>query len=201
MHEREAEEQRGTTTAKGYGTRCQRIRERYLYAHPWCLLCTATATVADHFPLSRRQLFTRGVVNPDAFEHLRPLCSACHNKRTAKHQPDGWAAERVKPRREAKNSRRSCSHFWGTRKGLITRKRVAGGVRVRLRSRCAQWGLRAPGAGRFRPFRADGGSPGPGDAAALAVRASSGQPRAPGVRGTRRGRVLDVKRRNSREAR
>lgn len=99
VHAREAEEQRGTTTTKGYGTRWQRIRKRYLYAHPWCLLCSATATVADHFPLSRSQLVGRNVADPDAFEHLRPLCTSCHNKQTAKHQPGGWAAEHVKPRR------------------------------------------------------------------------------------------------------
>jgi 5-methylcytosine-specific restriction protein A len=97
-HAKEAEAARGTTTAKGYGTRWQRVRRRYLYAHPWCVLCSKTATVADHFPESRRSLVARGVSDPDAWSRLRPLCTTCHNRETAKHQPGGWAAERVKPR-------------------------------------------------------------------------------------------------------
>jgi 5-methylcytosine-specific restriction protein A len=68
-------------------------------AHPWCVLCSKTVTVADHFPESRRGLVARGVSDPDAWSRLRPLCTSCHNRETAKHQPGGWAAERVKPRR------------------------------------------------------------------------------------------------------
>ncbi|MFJ2906878.1 HNH endonuclease [Streptomyces sp. NPDC087212] len=98
-HAKEAEAARGTTTAKGYGVKWERIRKRYLYAHPWCVLCSKTATVADHFPESRRALVAKGVDDPDAFSRLRPLCTSCHNKETAKHQPGGWAAERVQPRR------------------------------------------------------------------------------------------------------
>lgn len=45
-HAKEAEQQRGTTTAKGYGVKWERIRKRYLYAHPWCVLCSKTTTVA-----------------------------------------------------------------------------------------------------------------------------------------------------------
>ena len=99
-HEKEANALRVTPGTSAYGRRWPLIRKRYLYAHPWCVLCSRTATVADHFPLSRRQLLARGVVNPDAFGHLRPLCTSCHNRETAKHQPGGWAAERVQPRRQ-----------------------------------------------------------------------------------------------------
>jgi 5-methylcytosine-specific restriction enzyme A len=63
------------------------------------VLCSKTATVADHFPESRRALVAKGVNDPDAFSRLRPLCTSCRNKETAKHQPGGWAAERVRPRR------------------------------------------------------------------------------------------------------
>ena len=96
---KDAEQQRGTTTTKGYGVKWGRIRKRYLYAHRWCVLCRKTATVADRFPESRRALVARGVSDPDARSRLRPLCTTCHNRETAKHQPGGWAAERVKPRR------------------------------------------------------------------------------------------------------
>ncbi|MEU8131949.1 hypothetical protein [Streptodolium elevatio] len=58
------------------------------------MLCAHPATVADHFPSSRRQLIAAGVADPDAPERLRALCSPCHNRETAKRQPGGWAAER-----------------------------------------------------------------------------------------------------------
>lgn len=77
-------------------TRWDRIRKRYLYANPWCLLCGRQATVADHHPLSRKTLVERGL-DPDVPSSLRPLCSLCHNKETAKRQPGGWAADRQKP--------------------------------------------------------------------------------------------------------
>ncbi|GHF37143.1 hypothetical protein GCM10010359_44730 [Streptomyces morookaense] len=96
-HQREAEQQRGTSAANGYGTRWQRTRKAYLYRNRWCLLCGRTATVADHFPLSRRELVTQGVADPDAFSRLRPLCTRCHNRETAKRQPGGWAAANAKP--------------------------------------------------------------------------------------------------------
>lgn len=96
-HRREAEQQRGTSAERGYTTRWQRIRKAYLYRNPWCLLCGRTATVADHFPFSRRQLVAEGVADPDACNRLRRLCTRCHNRETAKRQPGGWAAANVKP--------------------------------------------------------------------------------------------------------
>ncbi|WP_329369655.1 HNH endonuclease [Streptomyces sp. NBC_01483] len=98
-HAKEAEQQRGTTTAKGYGVKWERIRKRYLYAHPWCVLCSKTTTATDHFPESRRALVAKGAKDPDAFSRLHPLCTSCHNKETARHQTGRWAAERVQPRR------------------------------------------------------------------------------------------------------
>ena len=91
-HEKQAEKQRGSADKRGYGTRWQRIRKAYLYRHPWCTLCGAMATVADHYPLSRRELVARGA-DPDAPSNLRPLCATCHNRETAQHQPGGWANE------------------------------------------------------------------------------------------------------------
>ncbi len=99
-HQREAEQQRGTAAERGYDARrWARIRRAYLYAHPWCVLCGRTAVVVDHFPESRRSLVARGVADPDAWHRLRPLCTQCHSRETAVHQPGGWAAERVKPTR------------------------------------------------------------------------------------------------------
>ena len=61
-----------------------------------CVLCIAAArwtpaTVADHWPLSRRELLDRGM-DPDDPEHGRGLCEPCHAKETAANQPGGWNA-------------------------------------------------------------------------------------------------------------
>lgn len=91
-HARQSEALRGSASARGYDTRWKRIRKAYLYKNPWCLLCAAQATVADHYPLSRKALRAQGV-DPDTPSRLRPLCALCHNKETAQHQPGGWAAQ------------------------------------------------------------------------------------------------------------
>jgi 5-methylcytosine-specific restriction protein A len=70
----------------------QQRRPEYLAAHPFCTLCPAPAAVPDHYPVSRRVLVARGVADPDADEHLRPLCKRCHDRSTARLQPGGWNA-------------------------------------------------------------------------------------------------------------
>lgn len=90
-------EARRTAAERGYDARWRRRRKRYLRDHPTCCLCGDPSEVPDHHPLSREQLLEQGVDNPDADEYLRPLCTPCHNKETAKHQPGGWAA--APPRR------------------------------------------------------------------------------------------------------
>ncbi|MYW05765.1 HNH endonuclease [Streptomyces sp. SID3343] len=92
-HKREANKSR-VSNGKSYDVRWQRTRRAYLYANPWCVLCAQPAVVADHHPITRRQLIDQGVSDPDAPERLRPLCVRCHNGETAKRQPGGWAAER-----------------------------------------------------------------------------------------------------------
>lgn len=99
-HQREADKDRASRGGAVYTTRWQRIRKAYLYANPWCVLCGRAANVADHFPLSRRELTARGEANPDAAKHLRPLCVTCHNGETARNQPGGFAAE-ARSRRES----------------------------------------------------------------------------------------------------
>lgn len=94
-HSAQAEAQRKERGNAVYGqSRWQRIRKRYLYDNPWCVLCGRQATDADHYPLSRKALVARGV-DPDTPTHLRPLCAPCHSKETAQHQPGGWHAERL----------------------------------------------------------------------------------------------------------
>lgn len=63
----------------------RRVSANFLRLHKWCVLClerglTTPATVADHYPRTRRELFAAGIDNPDAFEYLRPLCKADHSR-------------------------------------------------------------------------------------------------------------------------
>jgi 5-methylcytosine-specific restriction protein A len=78
-------DRRPTASARGYGAKWRRNRARYLRAHPDCTLCPQPATVADHWPLTRRQLLDLGEQHPDGWHHLRPLCQRCHAIQTAKH--------------------------------------------------------------------------------------------------------------------
>ena len=87
-----SERRRGTRQQRGYGARWVRARLPYLRRHPLCVLCGAVSEVPDHHPRSRRELVAANVADPDAWEHLRALCTPCHAAETAKHQPGGWAA-------------------------------------------------------------------------------------------------------------
>jgi len=90
---REAEARRGTARQRGYGGGHERrFRRGVLVRDPVCVLCRdELATVADHWPLSRRQLVAAGL-DPNDPAHGRGLCVSCHNKETARHQPGGWNA-------------------------------------------------------------------------------------------------------------
>ncbi len=91
-HRREADQARGSRHERGYGTGWTATRDNYLKRNRWCRLCEAKATVADHYPVSKRDLLAQAVSDPDADHRLRPLCASCHGKETAKHQPGGWNA-------------------------------------------------------------------------------------------------------------
>lgn len=59
---------------------------------PLCVICgIRISTVADHHPLERRELVARGL-DPNDPERGRGLCSGCHNAKTARTSPGGWAA-------------------------------------------------------------------------------------------------------------
>ncbi|GGT24640.1 hypothetical protein GCM10014713_17210 [Streptomyces purpureus] len=66
----------------------QRVRRAYLYRNHVSAV-RFCGDVADHFPLSQRELVARGEADPDGARHLRPLCVRCHNRETAKRQPGG----------------------------------------------------------------------------------------------------------------
>lgn len=97
-HRRQRERQRKADGNAVYTQSAwQRVRKRFLYHNPWCSLCARQATVADHWPVSRRDLVAQGVADPDSHRNLRPLCKACHDRETARLQPGGFIAERSKP--------------------------------------------------------------------------------------------------------
>ncbi len=86
----EAEQLRGTASQRGYGSRHRRsFRQAVLEKNPTCVLCGAEATVADHYPLSRRELVLKRL-NPNDPQHGRGLCASCHGSQTSQHQPGGF---------------------------------------------------------------------------------------------------------------
>lgn len=91
-HKRAADRSRGTARQRGYGGRnWTRARRAVLVRDRMCVLgCGRPATVADHWPTSRRDLIAQGVEDPDAPERLRGLCRDCHSRETAREQPGGW---------------------------------------------------------------------------------------------------------------
>ena len=92
-HAKVADQARGTAAQRGYGVEHRkRFREGVLAKHPICQRChRAPSTVADHHPLSKRELDDAGMDSNDP-AHGRGLCVPCHSRETAKHQPGGWNA-------------------------------------------------------------------------------------------------------------
>ena len=93
---RRGDKARGTPTQRGYGVEHRkRFREGVLAKHPICQVCKRTpSTVADHYPLSKRELIDAGMDSNDP-QHGRGLCHTCHSVETAQHQPGGF---RISPR-------------------------------------------------------------------------------------------------------
>lgn len=87
----DADKARGTATQRGYTSAGhRRFRTAVLDRDPICVLCRlAASTVADHWPLSRRELIAHGL-DPDGPAHGRGLCKPCHDRATATNQPGGW---------------------------------------------------------------------------------------------------------------
>lgn len=87
----EADRERGTATQRGYNSAGHRRFRRAVLARDPICPCGSIATVADHYPLSRRQLVEQGL-DPNASERGRGLCKTCHDRSTVKLQPGGWSA-------------------------------------------------------------------------------------------------------------
>ena len=97
-----AEIERGTPAQRGYGSaHRRRFRPGVLRRDPLCVCtdeahghgpqCLAPSTVADHWPLSRRELVAVGA-DPDDPAHGRGICKGCHDRHTSAAQPGGWNA-------------------------------------------------------------------------------------------------------------
>ena len=75
------------------------FRTQVLARDPYCLCrgecghhdgqCGQVATVADHDPTERRDLVAMGA-DPNAPEHGRGKCTACHDRKTSRTSPGGW---------------------------------------------------------------------------------------------------------------
>lgn len=87
----EGDSRRGTARQRGYGREHEtRFRAEVLARDPICVLCgRRPATVADHYPASRRQLLARGL-DPNDPQYGRGLCRDCDPRQTATRQPGGW---------------------------------------------------------------------------------------------------------------
>jgi 5-methylcytosine-specific restriction protein A len=86
-----ADRLRGTASDRGYTSRGhKRFRVVVLRRDPICKVCDLEpSTVADHYPLSRKQLLAAGL-DPNDPLRGRGLCKRCHDSETARLQPGGW---------------------------------------------------------------------------------------------------------------
>ena len=104
-YQRESDARRGSSTERGYGARHRNVfRAEVLRRDPVCRCedpgcpehpgesrCLHLSTVADHHPLTRRELVARGL-DPDDPQHGRGLCKGCHDHHTATDERTrgGW---------------------------------------------------------------------------------------------------------------
>lgn len=92
---RAAEQARGSASQRGYGRKHEtRFRKAVLALDPVCVVCgLVPSTVADHHPLSRRQLVEQGL-NPNDPQYGRGVCASCHGRETQANplQRGGWNA-------------------------------------------------------------------------------------------------------------
>jgi 5-methylcytosine-specific restriction protein A len=73
------EQQRGTASARGYGARWRKYRQRYLIEHPWCVSCNGLANVVDHVKPHVGDV--KLMWDP---KNHQAMCSSCHSRKTAR---------------------------------------------------------------------------------------------------------------------
>lgn len=69
---------RGSSTARGYGYRWQKLRAMVLRREPRCRDCSAAGRVT----LAEQVHHIDGNSRHNALENLMPLCASCHSRRT-----------------------------------------------------------------------------------------------------------------------
>lgn len=84
MREKHRKELRGSSSARGYGYKWQKIRARFLALHPICQECerlgiVKAATDVDHIVPHRGDMNLFYDI-----ENLQALCHECHSRKTAK---------------------------------------------------------------------------------------------------------------------
>lgn len=92
QHAKQADRARGSSRDRGYNTPGHRaFRTAVLTRDIVCVIpgCMQWATVADHYPRSRRELVELAL-NPNDPQYGRGLCHTHHSVETAQHQPGGW---------------------------------------------------------------------------------------------------------------
>lgn len=99
MQKRERWERRfrkkGSSSARGYGARWRRLRERFLFEHPLCEEClkrgrAVPATDVDHIRPHRGD---EALMWDE--ENLQALCHACHSRKTAAEDGGFGNKERI----------------------------------------------------------------------------------------------------------
>lgn len=71
-------EERPSPSERGYGYEWRQLRARFLRSHPYCEVCGALATEADH-------IVPRRLGGADDESNLQALCKTCHSRKTAQH--------------------------------------------------------------------------------------------------------------------
>lgn len=82
-----ADAKRGSNSDRGYDQEHRtKFRAVVLARDPWCKCGKRRATVADHYPRSRRELVALGL-DPNDPQYGRGLCKPCHDTWTSVAQP------------------------------------------------------------------------------------------------------------------
>lgn len=78
---------RGSSAARGYDGRWQKVREQVLLSDPLCAVCGALAADVDHITPIRAG---GDILNRD---NLQPLCRSCHNQKTRRENKGSTPAQ------------------------------------------------------------------------------------------------------------
>lgn len=81
--DREAADERGSASSRGYGANWRRLRLLVLNREPLCRRCERPATDVDH-------ILPRSSGGTDDPSNLQALCHACHSSKTSTEDGGGF---------------------------------------------------------------------------------------------------------------